>query len=272
MSDALTPVHRFNTHWWKREDLACWERLDWPSGAKVRQYIKMIEAQPDAPLLVGCSAFSAMQIYIAAAAEKFNVRGIVYTPGRAHESDATRYAREKGVEICEVRPCPGPNVYRARAKERGKALGTFVRWDFIGALRDAQHQAQNIPHGVKRVLIPTGSGLIAAGVLAGLAGHQLEVVAVSGSTMAHAETIIANASKLTTATLPAFHLVHSALKYEQYRMFVLEDGTPLDPFYAAKVLPFLQEDDCVWLTGLRPVCSMPLDCQHAFRDWQGPRA
>jgi len=157
MLDQLTPVDYFKNVWYKREDLASWERLDWPSGAKVRQYIKMIEAQPNAPLLVGCSAFSAMQIYIAAAAEKFNVPGIVYIPGRAVESDATRYAREKRVEVVDVRPCPGPNVYRARARERGKELGAFVRWDFMGALHDAQHQAQNIPADVKRVLIPTGS-------------------------------------------------------------------------------------------------------------------
>lgn len=269
MTDVLTRVDRFDWYSCKREDLACYERDDWPSGAKVRQYIKMIEAQPNRPLLVGCSAFSAMQIYIAAAAEKFHVPGIVYVPARAVISDATRYAISKGVEVCEVRPCPGPNVYKARAKERAAQLGAYVRWDFFGALADAAYQAQNIPSDIKRVLVPTGSGLIAAGVLAGLAGRDIEVVAISGSTMAHASIILANAAKLTSTTLPRFSLVRSALKYEDYVVAELPDKTPLDPFYAAKMLPFMQRDDCLWLTGRRPVCAMPVDCQQAFASYLG---
>lgn len=274
LEDKLTRVDKFDGWWAKREDLACFEREDWPSGAKVRQYLKMIEAQPNLPLLVGCSAFSAMQIYIAAAAEKFGVPGIVYVPGREKISDATRYALERGVEVNEVRPCPGPNVYKARAHERGRKLGAYVHWDFIGAVMDAMHQAQNIPRDVRRVLIPTGSGLISAGVLAGLAGRtDLEVVSISGSTMAHEQEIRLMAIRCASpfVRLPHYSLIRSPLKYEQYKIARLPDGTPLDPFYAAKMIPFLQEGDCLWLTGLRPVCSMPEKLQKEFADWH-PKA
>lgn len=263
--DELTRVDHFGKLYYKREDLACVERDDWPSGAKVRQYLKMIAAQSDTPLLVGCSAFSAMQIYIAAASEKFGVPGICYVPGRAVRSDATNYALSKGVEVCEVRPCPGPNVYRARARERGVQLGRFVKWDFIGALDDARFQAQNIPNDVQRVVIPTGSGLIAAGVLAGLAGRDIEVVAYAGSTMAHADTILANAKRLTNIVLPRFALRQLPERYEDYVIARLPDGTPADPFYAAKVMPYLRDGDCLWLTGCRPVCAMPRACQVAFQ-------
>lgn len=265
MADKLTRVDDFGDFYAKREDLACWERPDWPSGAKVRQYIKMIEANPNAPLLVGCSAFSAMQIYIAAAAEKFDVQGIVYIPGRAKLSDATKYALSKNVEVCEVRPCPGPNVYRARARERAQQLENYVHWDFTGALTDAQFQARNVPSDVRRVLIPTGSGLIAAGVLAGLAGRKLKVVAISSSTMAHADDIIANAQKLTNKKLPNFELIRTRTRYEQYVIAQLPDKTPLDPFYAAKLIDYIRPGDLLWLTGLRPISSMPDDCKKIFR-------
>ena len=268
MSDTLTRVDTFGDWYCKREDLACYERIDWPTGAKVRQYTKMIQKNP-APLLVGCSAFSAMQIYIAAAAEKFNLNGIVYIPARAAVSDATRYAQERGVEVCEVRPCPGPSVYRARAKKRGELLGPYVHWDFTGAIDDAMYQTQNIPQHVRRILIPTGSGLISSGVLAGLAGRDIKVISLAGSTMADSDTIIANAKKALdrhaiTAQLPEFELIRLPEKYEHYAIAALPDGTPLDPFYAAKTLKYVHEGDCLWLTGLRPVCSMPEKCQKAF--------
>jgi hypothetical protein len=269
----LTRVDEFDGFWAKREDFACWERIDWPSGAKVRQYIKMIESQPDGlPLLVGCSAFGAMQIYLAAAAEKFGRNGIIYTPGRKEPTDATRYAISKGLEVVSVRP-GWPSVYKTRARERGKALGQFVRWDFPGAVLDALHQTQNIPSGVRRVVVVAGSGLVAAGVLAGLAGRDVEVVGVAVCTMAHSDRILKNAERFAgdrSASLPKFTLVQSAYKYEQFTIASLPDGTPLDPFYMAKLLPFLEEGDCLWLTGLRPVCAMPWRCQIAFAGWRGP--
>jgi len=90
--------------------------------------------------------------------------------------------------------------------------------------------------------------------------------------MAHADTIVANARKLVgDQPLPDFYLVRSSLKYEQFVISRLDDGTPLDPFYAAKMLPFVRDGDCLWLTGLRPVCSMPSTCQKEFSDWQSPK-
>jgi len=267
----LTPVDDFGGWYAKREDLAYWERPDWPSGAKVRQYTKMIKEQPGLPLLVGCSAFSAMQIYIAAACEKFGLEGIVYTPGRAKMSDATRYAISKGVEVNEVRPCPGPNVYRARASERAKTLGGYVHWNVPIALVDTKKQAENIPEDVRRVLIPTGSGLTAAGVLAGLAGRDVEVVAAAGSTMAAKASVLELARGMTDKKLPTFKLFRLPMKYEQFVIARLPDGTPLDPFYAAKILNRVRSGDCLWLTGLRPVESMPEKCRVEFADWHGPR-
>lgn len=65
MADILTRVDRFGDWYAKREDLAGYTGDGAPSGAKVRQYVGMIaNSDPSATLMVGCSADSAMQVYV----------------------------------------------------------------------------------------------------------------------------------------------------------------------------------------------------------------
>jgi len=241
-----------------------------PSGSKVRQYARMCKAAPGAPTLVGCSAYSAQQIYVAAAAKAYGVPGYVYLPARAKETEATGYARAMGAEVNAVRP-GYPSVYRAAARGQGAKLGRYVHWDVAGAVQDAAAQAQNVPAAAKRVVIPTGSGLTAAGVLAGLAGRPNPpiVVAVAVSKMATRKDILAHARKAAPpgAALPPLTVVRLKVPYEKWRAAALPDGTPLDPWYAAKVLPYVRPGDCFWPPGLRPVCAMPPDCQKAFNGW-----
>lgn len=263
--NLLTPVSQFNGWWAKREDLAFATGPDFPAGSKVRQYVRMAQAQPDTPMLVGCSANSAMQIYVAAAAYQQNVPGIVYTAQRAQRTAATLYAERLGTEVVEVRP--GYLSYCQKlARVRATALGAVVRWDAVGALKDAAAQCANVPEGATRVVVATGSGLTCSGVLAGLAerGFRPTVVAVAVSAQARQDTIIANALKLTKKPLPVLEFVRCASAYDEWTAARLPDGTPLDPFYAAKALAYIQPGDCFWIPGVRPLSSMPHACQEAY--------
>lgn len=251
----LTPVHSFGGWCAKREDLAAFTSDTNPSGSKVRQYARMAAAAPGVPMLVGCSAHSAMQIYVAAAAKTAGVPAHIYVPERKQRTDATLYAIAQGAYIHEVRP-GYLSVVRTRAREGAKELGRVVKWDVDGALRDAYDQCANLPD-VRRVVVATGSGLTAAGVLAGCAGRVSHVLAVCVSPMADAATIRLNAAKLTPKTLPIFGLMPVKERYEQPVAAVLPDGTPLDPFYAAKVMPYIEQDDCFWIPGLRPLAAFP---------------
>lgn len=266
----LTPIDKFGNYWVKREDGAGFTSLDYPSGSKVRQYAAM--AQPNTPMIVGCASNSAMQIYVAAAAKQAGVPGIIYVPKSKTPTDATRYAIEMGAEINEVYP-GYMNVLRSRAKVRAKALGKVVRWDVKGAVADAAAQVVNIPPEVKRIVIATGSGLTAAGVLAGLKliGSKMPVVAIAVSNLAEHDTICKQANELFGGVLPLppFTLIQHPKKYSDYMVRRLPDGTPLDPFYAAKAFDYLQEGDLLWTPGLRPVRAMPLECRQQFSDWSG---
>lgn len=258
----ITPVMNFNGWTAKREDYAAYTGPDFPSGSKVRQFLEMAKKSPGAPMIVGCSAHSAMQIYIAASAKAAGVPGIVYTAARKERTDATKYAARMGAEIVEVRPAY-LSVCRARARSRAKLLGQVVRWNPQEAVRDTIAQCVNIPPDTKRVVVPTGSGLTAIGVLVGLAEANLTatVLAVAVSTMASKQQIYNDARMFTIKKLPKFEMVRAAVKYENWVKARLPDDTLLDPYYAAKAVGVIVDGDCLWIPGVRPISAMPRECR-----------
>lgn len=270
--EDLTPVTKFGGWWAKREDLAYYTSPEYPSGSKVRQYTRMTKETPNIPMIVGCSAGSAMQIYVAAAAKQTGVKGYVYTAARKNKTDATKYALDVGAEVVEIRP-GYLSICRLRAKERAKELGKVVRWNVDAALKDAMDQCENIPKDAKRIIVPTGSGLTCSGVLAGIIKFQLnvkKVVAIAVSNMADDISIINNSMKLVKSQTSdivlssKLDIIRYPMKYDDWKIAKLPDGTPLDPYYAAKGLEFIEDGDCFWIPGLRPIISMPKECQKEF--------
>lgn len=262
MNEPLTPCIDYGGWCAKRDDLACCSDPErYPGGSKVRQYAWMISRSPaSAPMVVGCSADSAMQIYVAAASDLSGRPGIVYTAKRRQRSAATQYAaRAQGVELHEV--APGYlSQCRSQARKRGAELEAVVRWDAAGAIEDAAEQVVNLPAEAKRVLVATGSGLTAVGVLVGLARagrSDVAVLAVAVSGMASAAAIESRAAGLVQLPLPPVALVRVPQAYGDAVYAALPDGTLLDPYYAAKCLAYVQPGDCFWIPGIRPRAAMP---------------
>ena len=258
----LTRVDYYANHGWfaKREDLA--ERSvhypeEHPSGAKVRQFLGMVRKHPHGtPMVVGCSADSLMQVYLADAARFAGVPAFIFTPKRRERSFATRWVMEMGATVSEVTP-GYPSVYRKAARDKVKELGDCIRWDVDLAVSDAAAQTINLPEECRRVVIPTGSGLVAAGVLAGLSRYRrldVEVLCVlPKGGMAKRDRILATAQKLVgAATLPKLTIHLHETRYGKPVFAELPDGTLLDPGYAAKALGSLRALDCLWVTGTRP--------------------
>lgn len=277
MYEGITPIHNMDGILVKREDLAYWYSLEYPSGSKVRQYSEMTNKKFSEgsgtlpPMLVGCSANSCQQIYIASAAHSRALRGIIYVPKRAVRTDATKYCEMMGAEINEVKP-GYLSVVRKHARQRAVDLREVIEWDRKLAILDTAEQCKNVPDGVKRIIVSTGSGLTAAGVLIGVAEKDIQVVAVATSPMAGASDIIKLASRYSSnekcrATL---EFITSTVPYDKHRIDRLPDGTPLDPFYAAKAWHLTEPGDLFWPPGLRPIMSMPEDCRVEFKDWKGP--
>lgn len=264
--DDLTEVQDFGTFWAKREDRFAQFGPDGPTGSKVRQYVKMANAAPDATMIVGCSADSAMQVYVAAAGKHYGVPAIVYVPARKQRTSSTQYAVDMGAELVEVRP-GYLSVVRSRARDKAREIGKVVRWNPHAAFLDTVQQCENIPEGVKRVIVPTGSGLTASAVLAGLRGRRgIRVVAVAVSGMP-SELGIRGSSvrflcphgKLLSGPvdIPPLDFISAAVPYGVVCMAELPDGTKLDPYYAAKAYRYVEPGDCLWVSGCRPLAAFP---------------
>lgn len=256
--NIITPVEHYDDIWIKRDDLA-YADPDGACGSKVRQYMAMMAANPGSPLVVGCSAVSCQQVYIGDAVRRTGRKGYVIVPQRKVWSAATQWTAAQGVEIIEVPPPAWRTVYMARAKEYARQLGSYVRWDQMLAVEDTATQCVNIPSDVKRVVVPTGSGLTAAGSLEGLraTSRTIPVLAVAVSTLATPTGILKHTrSQLLTSQLQFLKLDDP---YEKPALAWLPDGTLLDPYYAAKVWPLVQPGDLFWVTGCRPLAAMPFE-------------
>jgi 1-aminocyclopropane-1-carboxylate deaminase/D-cysteine desulfhydrase-like pyridoxal-dependent ACC family enzyme len=260
---GLTPCQHFEFYA-KREDLACFQDEATPSGAKVRQYAAMVARAPDnAVLAVGCSAASAMQVYVAALGEQLQRPAYIAVPRRKQRHPCTEWCVKHGAIIIET--VPGyPSVFRARIRERMKELGLIaVRWNVRAAALDTAEQVANVPPDARRIVVPNGSGLTAAGIIGGL--WQLGRQDVEVHLISTHDTVGTRAQVLKLVlkyfgeeavkqarvswraqTMPYQRAVHNVR---------LADGMLLDPFYAAKAACYCLAEDVLWITGRRPLAS-----------------
>lgn len=273
---GITPIQKMGNIWVKREDLAYWSDLNYPSGSKVRQYLDMahrsVLKSGFPPCIVGCSANSCQQIYVAAAAKQLNTKGIIYTAKRKIQTSATKYCLSLGAEVVEVKPAYLSYV-RKQARDRAIAEKHVIEWDRNKAILDTASQVTDLPDGIKRIIVPTGSGLTAAGILIGIMNsHQApEIIVIATSKMATKSGIEKMAmSAGNFKYVPGITIIEPVMPYDTPVIARLPDGTPLDPFYAAKAWKYVEPYDLLWPPGLRPISSMPEECQSAFRDWKGP--
>jgi hypothetical protein len=116
----------------------------------------------------------------------------------------------------------------------------------------------NLPVGARRVVVPSGSGLTAVGIIGGLKwGHcdRITVHIVAMSEQAKVEKIRALACRYFGDWCLKVPVTYERIKtpYSKAVHAQLPDGTTLDPWYAAKALSRCRENDVLWITGRRPL-------------------
>ncbi len=250
---GITQIDEFDGKFVKREDLAYWASLEYPSGSKVRQYLAMASAasfglNPNIehpPCLVGCSANSAMAIYVAATAKILGTKGIIYTAKRKVRSAGIDYALSLGTEVNEMTSKQGYYLkhLQKHARQRGIDLKNYVMWDRLAAIQDTIDQCINVPENIKRIIIPTGSGLTAAGIMCGTIGLGIEIVAICTSPMADKAKIMQLVNKMGAGKerkLGPLTIIGPTTPYDTPVIESLPDGTSLEPYYAAKAWKYVE--------------------------------
>lgn len=250
--DVVTPIEWVGNVWLKRDDKFA---IGGSRGGKVRTCLRLaVEAQArGATVLVTAGSRQSPQVNIVATiAATLGMAAECHVP----EGDMTpelEAAVAQGATL--VRHKPGYNsVIVARARESARRPG-YAEIPFGMetplAVDCTKWQVANVPlDKVRRLVVPVGSGMTLAGVLAGLAlreyGGAPEVVGV---------VVGADPTDRLDRYAPEWRkrcqLVRSDLDYHTHAPTTRIGDVDLDPVYEAKCLPFLEDGDLLWIVGCR---------------------
>lgn len=248
----LTPVHEAGGFFFKRDDLF---DLGGANGGKARALAVLLLEGPERPegtvIVTCCSRQSPHQERVALACRALGLRARIHIPA-GESTPETLAAEQAGAEI--VRHDHGRlSVLKARAnQDAAENRGLLVPWamEHEAAVAATAAQVKNIPKSVKRVVVPTGSGMTLAGILHGLEAEgrtDVKVLAVSVGAgwreRVHRFGPVGYEARVEEAKSP--------LRYEQFAPSATLAGIKLDPQYEAKCIPFMQPGDLLWCVGSR---------------------
>lgn len=244
---ALTPVQRRGDVWLKRDDLYC---LGGVRGGKVRACWSLCSGHQNLRGVTTASHRPSPQSgIVAAVAKRLGVPCRVHTPYGPH-TDQMQFAESCGAEITQ-HDCGYNNVIIKRARDDAAVRGWLhvpFGMECVQAVESVADQVRNLPAGMKRLVVPTGSAISLSGILRGLRDWKIDVpvlAVLSGADSRERLDRWAPANWRKTVTLqPASH------KYHEH-VTASVGGVVLDPVYEAKCVEFLRPDDCLWVVGIR---------------------
>lgn len=247
----LTPIEHHGPYTMKRDDLFA---VAGSCGGKVRTCLALARG---ASGLVTAGSRQSPQVNIVATIARH--LGI---PARVHVPEATgpytpelAAAVEHGATIVGHRP--GYNtVIVARARDDATATGyTEIPFgmEHPVAVELTAAQVANIPPDTRRIVVPVGSGMSLAGILAGLVAHELDIPVVG-------VVVGADPTRRLDTYAPAgwdlmANLIPAGMDYHASAPSTTLEGVPLDPIYEAKCIPHLTHGDLLWIVGRRATLS-----------------
>lgn len=260
---ALSPIERVGSVWVKRDDLF---EIAGVRGGKVRTC--WVLSQGAKGLVTAGSRSSPQANIVAQIAKRLGVPCRVHTP-QGELSPEVQAAADAGAEVVQ-HPAGYNNVIIKRANddaaERGWTCIPFGM-ECAEAIWQTQNQVCEIPDGVKRIVVPVGSGMSMAGILQGLMAAQLTVPVLGVIVGADPEKRLDEYAP-THWRLMA-QLEKSPLDYDRPMSETIWHGIHLDPIYEAKCTPFLRPDDLFWIVGIR-MTAAPLVKRRARKDRASP--
>jgi hypothetical protein len=234
--------------WLKRDDL--FEHAG-AIGGKARACAAIAQAAPPPKGLITAGSRASPQINIVAQIAKF-----LSIPCRAHcpqgpLSPELEAAKAAGAEIIQ-HPAGYNAVIIARAREDAQANPGWREVPFgmecPEAIALTAAQCENLPREAKRLIIPIGSGMSAAGILWGLKHFDIQISALG--IQCGADPI-----KRLDRWAPQDWRDHMTIikPPEDYHAEVdaAINGVALDRHYEAKAARYAEPGDILWIVGIR---------------------
>ena len=242
---AMTPIEQRGDYWVKRDDVFC---IGGGRGGKVRTCWTLAQG---AEGLVTAGSRSSPQVNIVAQiARRLGIPCHVHVP-QGKLTPELRQAQQAGAEVVQHKAGRN-NVIIARARDDAAETGWLeipFGMECQEAVDATASQVKDLPEGVKRIVVPVGSGMTLAGILTGLVQQGLDIPVVGVK-------VGANPTKRLNKWAPKgwsklVTLVDSGQDYhEQAKQLEWED-IRLDSIYEAKCISFLEAGDLFWIIGIR---------------------
>ena len=246
----LTPVEHRGHLWLKRDDLFT---VAGAIGGKARTCWAL--AQGAKGLVTASNRHSPQAIIVSAIAHHLGIPARIHLP-TGETTPEMQMAEAAGAVF--IRHRNGRNsviVARARtdAVEQGYKEIPFGM-NSLQAIEGTANQVRNLPKRkqINRIVMPVGSGMSLSGVLTGLQRHRpdLNDVPVLGIQVGAARTKVLNRAA-PFGWQGRCTLLFSGVDYS-VPVDARIDGILIDPFYEAKCIPFLKDNDVFWIVGIRP--------------------
>ena len=243
----LTPVEFYDTHgiWLKRDDFF---NVLGARGGKVRTCLALAHGANG--IVTAGSRMSPQVNIVAHVAKHLGIAARAHTP-QGELSPEVLEAQNAGAEIIQHRA--GYNsVIIARAREDAKEKQLTVipfGMECNEAVEQTRKQVANIPKGVKRIVIPVGSGMSLAGVLHGLNDCGLNIPVLGIVVGANPEERLDKYAPSNWRDMVI--LMPSGTDYHTPAAQTEIAGVTVDSIYEAKCLPWIMEGDLLWIVGIR---------------------
>jgi 1-aminocyclopropane-1-carboxylate deaminase/D-cysteine desulfhydrase-like pyridoxal-dependent ACC family enzyme len=249
--NKITPIEEYDFQghklWLKREDMF---EIAGVNGGKVRTCWSLCK-DANKGLVTAGSRMSPQVNIVAHIAKYLGIPCRCHTP-QGKLSPEVEDAKKCGAEIIQHKAGYN-NVIIARAREDAKGLGwTHVPFgmDAEEAVNQTRRQVVNIPKGVKRIVIPVGSGMSLAGLLHGLQDRGLNIPVLGVVVGASPEKRLNKYAPCFWESMTEF--VWSNLDYHtEVKDTKLLEEVICDPIYEAKCFPYIQYGDLFWIIGIR---------------------
>ena len=259
----VTPVEQRGDYWFKREDQYVFAGVN---GAKVRAY-RHLALEDDAEGIIGVAArVSPNFTRFAAVGKRLGIPVRVHT-AYGEYTELMEVAEGLGAEI--VQHAPGyMNQLEAAARDDAESEERdgwiYPKWGddprvhdltvrevenvaaTIEASRDSGGEAD--PE-IQRVVVPVGSGLTLAAVLAGLKQYGVDVPVLGVRVGGDPEDALDRHAP--DDWRDRVDLVESDYDYQAAPDETALAGVELDPVYEAKVIPYVEPGDLVWVVSTR---------------------
>jgi len=240
-----TPIEKHDNLWIKRDDLFC---IAGAYGGKARAVLSMIDGTTIGVTSVGGRRSSLLPI-VARIAERQGISCRLHTAS-GESTPEIEIAELHGATIVRHKPGYG-SVIAARARiEAEQSEFTYVPYylECEQARNATRGQVKELPIGIKRIVVPVGSGMTLAGILYGLFDLHLQIPVVGISVGVNVR------KRLNKYAPPFWRRMLSIIDVTGRWKYGTEvdselDGIPLNGNYEAKCVDYLKPGDLFWIVG-----------------------